>query len=383
MQTRKEASLVSGLRSVGFQSPIRLISSWGIAAIFLALALRNVDLQDVWRALIQVNPGWLLIITLLSMATYLATARRWQLLFPAAEAPGLRSLFEALMVAQLVNTGLPGRLGVLSRAYLVSRSGSTGAFFVLCTVLIEKVLEGVSLVPFAAFVLFLLALPEQVSYALRLGSSLAVMAGVGVACLLAAGRLDLGSRSSGNRRTWATQHDRSKRPRYQSGGAEASGTTTQASSAVSRVIDRLDEIEAFRRLRQASTTVQTALDPKCWPGLWGWSLVIWLAIIGMNYLALLALDIPVPFVAAVALLVVLQFGGRIPAPVAGIGVFHYLAMVTLSLFGVSKDVALGFGVLMHAITYLPPSLIGAWYLRRSGRAPLDLSAITSWTHESL
>lgn len=307
---------------------------WAIAVICLILALRNVDLQRVWQTVTRVNPGSLLAISVISLATYVATARRWQLLFPNAEAPELGSLFKALMIAQLINTGLPGRLGLLSRVYIVSRSGVASAFFVLCTLVIEKLLEGVSLVPFAAVVLLLLALPEWVSHSVRLASSVAFVASLSVVCFIVAGRLTLNSGLSG----------------------------------------RLERFEVFRRLRQSFTTVQVALNPEYWPFLWGWSLLIWFATTGMNYLMLLALNIQVPLIAAVALLVVLQFGGRIPAPVAGIGVFHYLAIVTLSLFAVDKEAALSFGVLMHAITYLPPSLLGAWYIWR--REGMQLAILT-------
>jgi len=307
-----------------FHPWIRVVFGWGIAGVCVILTLRNVDLQRMWQILIRVNPGLLLIISLMNLATYLATALRWQLLFTSAEAPRLHSLFKALMIAQLANTGLPGRLGMISRIYVVSRSGAASAFFVLCTLLIEKVLEGVSLVPFAMVVLFLLTLPEWASHSIRLASGVALVACVGVVGFFAAGRLARGS----------------------------------------RILGRLDRFTTFKRFWQAFSTVQAALRPECWPRLWGWSLLIWFAIIGMNYLALLALDIEVPFIATVALLVVLQFGGRIPAPLAGIGVYHYLAIVTLSLFAVGNEAALSFGVLTHAVTYLPPSLLGAWYIWR-------------------
>jgi hypothetical protein len=47
-------------------------------------------------------------------------------------------------------------------------------------------------------------------------------------------------------------------------------------------------------------------------------------------------------------------------------VFHYLSVVTLGLFGVEKELALSYGVLLHLVTYLPPSLLGVVYLGRSG-----------------
>jgi hypothetical protein len=47
-------------------------------------------------------------------------------------------------------------------------------------------------------------------------------------------------------------------------------------------------------------------------------------------------------------------------------VFHYLSVVTLGLFGVERELALSYGVLLHLVTYLPPSLLGVLYLGRYG-----------------
>ena len=55
-----------------------------------------------------------------------------------------------------------------------------------------------------------------------------------------------------------------------------------------------------------------------------------------------------------------------PSSPGSIGVFHYLSVLTLGLFGVEHELALGYGVLLHLVTYLPPSLLGLVYLGRSG-----------------
>ena len=79
-----------------------------------------------------------------------------------------------------------------------------------------------------------------------------------------------------------------------------------------------------------------------------------------------SLGIDVPLVAPLLLLVVLQIGVRVPSSPGSIGVFHYLSVLTLSVFGVEKDLAFSYGVLLHLVTYLPPSLLGIAYLGRSG-----------------
>jgi hypothetical protein len=98
----------------------------------------------------------------------------------------------------------------------------------------------------------------------------------------------------------------------------------------------------------------------------GWSLLIWAMTAFLNQLILWCLGIDVPLVAPLLLLVVLQIGVRVPSSPGSIGVFHYLSVVTLGLFGVEKELALSYGMLLHLVTYLPPSLLGVVYLGRSG-----------------
>ena len=98
----------------------------------------------------------------------------------------------------------------------------------------------------------------------------------------------------------------------------------------------------------------------------GWSILIWSMTALLNQLLLWSLGIETPLVAPLLLLVVLQIGVRLPSSPGSIGVFHYLSVLTLTLFGVERDLAFSYGVLLHLVTYLPPSLLGLVYLSRSG-----------------
>jgi uncharacterized membrane protein YbhN (UPF0104 family) len=109
--------------------------------------------------------------------------------------------------------------------------------------------------------------------------------------------------------------------------------------------------------------------------------LIWVITLVLYRVLLWSLDIQVPLMATVSLLVFLQVGVRLPSPPGSIGVFHYLTVVALSFFGITKSVALGYGLLLHLVTFLPPSLLGLVYLWRQGyslgglRAAAESSAV--------
>ena len=122
-----------------------------VSLLSLYLALRNVDFGEVGNALMAADYR-LVGLALVSVAlNQLARAFRWRVLLgdgPQGNSqPGNRrfdfSLFDllvALLVAQLLNTVYPARLGDLSRAYVIGERGP-GKVFTLGTIVLEKLLD--------------------------------------------------------------------------------------------------------------------------------------------------------------------------------------------------------------------------------------------------
>ena len=96
--------------------------------------------------------------------------------------------------------------------------------------------------------------------------------------------------------------------------------------------------------------------------LWGWTLLIAALGILVNYVVMQAFDIVLSPIAAVFLLIALQMGSRVPGLLGGIGVFQYICVYALSLFGVDATVALSYGFMLHFVVFLPGSFLGAWSL---------------------
>jgi hypothetical protein len=109
------------------------------------------------------------------MATYLIRAIRWQgLLLPLGRA-GLANCFNATVIGFMVNFLAPGRLGEIARPYLLARREGFSASGAFATILLERVLDLVTVVFFVAF--WLLAAPnrsrsEEIVSSLELGGVL-------------------------------------------------------------------------------------------------------------------------------------------------------------------------------------------------------------------
>jgi hypothetical protein len=76
------------------------------------------------------------------------------------------------------------------------------------------------------------------------------------------------------------------------------------------------------------------------------------------------------------LLAVLQISAVVPIPTSPgrIGLFHYLCVVTLAIFGTEKSVAMSYGLVLHIVTYLPMVVggpVGLWSEMRPGSGALS------------
>jgi uncharacterized protein (TIRG00374 family) len=99
-----------------------------------------------------------------------------------------------------------------------------------------------------------------------------------------------------------------------------------------------------------------------------WTLCMWLAGGAVNLLVFIALGLEISWSAMWFVVIVLQVGTRVPALPANLGVFHYLVILALSVYGVGESAGLAFAILLHLIVFVLPAFIGAvWALPLSAR----------------
>ena len=88
----------------------------------------------------------------------------------------------------------------------------------------------------------------------------------------------------------------------------------------------------------------------------------WLALAGVNYVVLRGLEVGAPVVAAFVVLGVVQVGMNIPSTPGKIGVFQYITVLALVPFGVERELALTYGVLLHLVEFGPVVVLGGlWW----------------------
>jgi uncharacterized protein (TIRG00374 family) len=296
----------------------------------LVLTFRNVHFPGLFAALAGADYALVTTALAVNLLAFGATAMRWQILFYPHKTPKFSQLFSGLMVAQLANTALPAHLGIVARAYWIGEVGEVSKTFALGTIVLEKVVEGITLLPFLVLLPLLYPFPSGVQQA---GWTLGVaLAALGLVMVLL--------------------------NRYKEGLSRflVASLSSFPSLGPLRLAEHLTSvIEGFDALRVK----------EAWAPIWGWSVGIWTTIALSYYLALRAFHIQVPLLATLLLLIVLQVGARVPALPSGIGVFHYLVVLTLSPFLVDRDLAVSYALVLHGMIFLIPSLLGVFCLWRA------------------
>ncbi len=307
---------------------VRLWIGIGLSLLCLWLATRNIRLSEVLQVLARANYAFVFIALGLVLVVPLLRALRWRLLFyPEHRSLRWSRLLAAILIGQMANIAFPARLGDLARVYLLSQIEGPSKSLTLGTVVVEKLMEAL------AFSLLFLAAVGALMVPSWLVEPGMAMTGLAFSLLLAVVAF-----------SWL----RSVRP-----------------AVLDKVLRYLPErprrwcqvhlelaMSSLDFLRERNVALQVM----------GWSLIILLIGAGINYVTFFAVGLFLPFSTALLLLFILQLGIAVPSSPGKVGVFHYLTVLGLSLFAVERGLALAYSVLLYFIVFLPPSLLGAFFL---------------------
>ena len=133
---------------------LKLAASLVLMGGFLWAAFRDVDGTLLVEALQTANPLWLILSAITIIVSGLPRAWRWRILLsPVASNISIRSTFWAVMVAYAGNVVFP-RAGEVARALALERDHPTGISAILATVIVERLLDVLTLLIIFGVVLF-------------------------------------------------------------------------------------------------------------------------------------------------------------------------------------------------------------------------------------
>jgi len=318
-----------------------LVASIALLAIFL----RGAHLDQVWGEIKNANP-WLVTLSLITtVLTMIVRAVRWQyLLAPIGEAR-FRPAFRTTMIGFAASTVLPARAGEFIRPYLLARQEGLSGTATFATVVVERLLDGVTVVALLAiFVLFFdgdMAAGNTLYRAVRLGGLL-----VGAGTLFVLAGMFFAAKDPQALGRWAFKLERLLPGQF----------THVLAEILQKFAEGLAVVRAPSRLLVAIVL----------------SIPVWLTIALGVWATTLAFHIDMPFTGSFLLISVLVVGVSVPTP-GGVGAFEAATRIGLtSFFGVASDRAVGAALVLHASSILPTVLLGFLFLIQDG---LDFSGM--------
>ncbi|MBI5267395.1 MAG: flippase-like domain-containing protein [candidate division Zixibacteria bacterium] len=310
-----------------------------ISVILLWVLFRNIDFGDLGAALTHANYWWLIPNIALAAFAMHQRAYRWKYMINPIKEVRFGTLLSATCIGFMANNVLPLRLGEFARAYSLSfQDKGISKSASLATIFVERmVFDLVILLAIFGLVVSGSHLPGQES--MTSGAVIAIgVASAGIIFVI----------------VLAVRPEKSGRLIARVLPFVSAGIRTTIENTVVRFSHGLAFIKRPKDL--AMVSILTV-------GLW---ILMWLS----NWFVFHAFgfDGPpfnVPLAASFVLLVVVSISILIPSSPGFVGVYHAGTVWTLTAYGIDKEHALSFALVLHAAQYIPITLMGFYYLRKS------------------
>jgi uncharacterized membrane protein YbhN (UPF0104 family) len=293
----------------------------GVAGLWLSL--RDIPAGTLRGALLSAEFGWVMTALAVSLIAVAAVVLRWRLLLqPSTVSASV--LGRATLVGQMLNIVLPFRLGEVARVYTAMGHSSVGVARLTASLAIEKALD-LAIFGVTAAVLVTSALLPRSTLAEGRWLILPIITGFALAAMWLVVRWRL-------------------LPRIARALAARGGRIGRWTAHV--VTDVSNGLDAWRSAGHAGSVL-------------AWTILIFVLAAAGNQLMLRAFDLHLPISAGFAILVVLQAGSVPPSLPGRLGIYNYLTVLTLGLYGVGRTEAATYSIALYCVAYVPKVVLGA------------------------
>ena len=304
-----------------------------VSVVLMWVLFYNIDFAKLTTALQGANYYWLLPNIVLVVFAMYQRAYRWSFMIRPIKAVAYSKLLAATCIGFMANNVLPLRLGEFVRAYsLAHQERDITKSASLATIFVERmVFDLVALLLIFGAVISVAAvhIPDTMKAGIYI-SILIALAGLVFVAVLA-----LKPSQAGVLLT-----------RYLFFLPGSLKETIR--STVVKFSRGLEFITHARTV--SSIGLQT--------------LLIWVFMGLSNYFVFIAFDFDLPIDASFFLLVVVSISILVPSSPGFIGVYHAGTVFTLTQYGIGREDALSFALVLHAAQYIPITLMGFYYLRK-------------------
>lgn len=299
------------------------IAGFFISLVLLYLSLKDIKFHEIVTTLLRANPWFIPIPLVFIIIAVILCSFRWYRLTGS----GVRFLdtFSALMIGLFVNNVLPARIGEVARAYVISKKRGLSFTYSFSTVLLDRFFDLTGLL-LIAFIFFPdESLPAAVSQSIYILIAFLIFC---IACMILFSREQFANKVAGI-------FIRIKRPLF------------------SKLADRVFMVqENLKRVNSPFNLILTVVLSFC----------TWFSMTIALYFVILMLGIRVEFRVIPFVCALLNLGLTIPSSPGYVGVYQFLLVYLLAIFGVPKYEGFTISIIYHAMWFIPYNIIGLIFL---------------------
>lgn len=310
-----------------------------ISALFLFLALRGLQLGQIYSTIKSANMVWLLPVVAVYFTSVWFRSIRWSLLIRPLKIIPTREIFPVVSIGYMGNNIFPARAGELLRSIVLKRRYDIPISASLASIIVERIIDGVVMLGFIFFNLTELnRLTDSSGYvgsirSLALWGSF-IFIGALLFFILAASYPKKIESLIG----WFV--NRILPEKWQ---GKILGITSRF----------IDGIEALRSIKSMLLVLGT-------------SVIIWLLETSVYWLVLQAFPFNINFFGLMLMNGILNLSTTLPSAPGYIGTFDAPGIALLGAYGIDKSMAAGYTLVLHAALWLPITLLGGYFFAREG-----------------
>lgn len=307
------------------------------------LALRGLELEQVWQNITKANYWWLIPAVLTYFVAVWARTWRWDYMLRPVKHISVRDLFPVVVIGYMGNNVYPFRAGELLRSYVLRRRENVPISASLATVVVERVFDGLVMLVFVFVALPLTPIPSGTLQSVVILASVGFFGAMVVFFALAA--MPQQAYRLAEKLSNIFLPDRARAPLLE---------------FTERFLAGLESLRNFRNVLMIFFT----------------SIIIWLLETVKYWFVMHAFPFEVSFFALMLMNGVVNLATTLPSAPGYVGTFDTPGIAVLTLYGVAQDLAGAYTLVLHAALWLPITLLGAFYMLREGLGWSDFEKAT-------
>lgn len=328
----------------GWRGALGIVIS--VAALYFAF--RDVKFGEAVEHARHANYWLLLIAATAATGMFPLRARRWRtILDPVAPRLPLGPLWRSTAIGMMVNNVVPLRAGELARAYALTREVPQVTFSTaLASLVVDRVFDAVVVLLLLAVSMVVRDFPSGATiYGRPIAQVAEAFAVVPLVLLVVLYVLVF-----------------------------FPGTLIKLFELLARKVSPTIEARGREMLQRFSDGLSVLRTPGHFIAVFWWTLLHWLLQPLAFWLGFQAMGIDVPWSATLFVQGLVVIWVALPSAPAFVGLFEGAAVVALGLYGISESAALTWALVFHVVTFIPITLIGAYYFARLGLTMGEIGA---------